>query len=59
MIQSIGTIAFGLAAAGFIRWGEPIIGTLFVVCAVVWIAMALLPADQSRTPKRGGLLRPE
>ncbi|MBS0519000.1 MAG: hypothetical protein JSR90_09925 [Proteobacteria bacterium] len=59
MVQLIGTIAFGLAAAGFVRWGEPIIGCLLVVCAIVWIATALLPGRPDRAPSRGGQLRLE
>lgn len=59
MVQLIGTIAFSLAAAGFIRWGEPIIGCLLVVCAIAWIATALLPGHPGRAASRRGLLRLE
>ncbi len=59
MTQLLGTIAFGLAAVGFIRWGEPILGSLLVVCAIVWIATALLPVRHGRVSKRAGFLRLE
>ncbi|SJZ33160.1 hypothetical protein SAMN02745126_00420 [Enhydrobacter aerosaccus] len=52
MIPVIGTIAFGLAAAAFIRWGEPILGSLLVICAIVWVASALPLGPHGGLPRR-------
>lgn len=52
MCQLVGGIAFGLAAATFVQWDDPILGLLLVVCAIVWVATALLPLEHERMPKR-------
>ena len=43
MYQFIGATAFVLAAVGFARWGDPIMASLLVVCAIVWGATAIAP----------------
>jgi hypothetical protein len=52
MCQLAGGIAFGLAAATFVRWDDPILGFLFIVCAIVWVATALVPLEHGRLPRR-------
>lgn len=59
MYQLIGATAFVLAAAGFARWGDPIVASLLVVCAIVWGATALVPLRDRRLPKAGSVLRLE
>lgn len=59
MYQFIGATAFVLAAAGFVRWGDPIVASLLVVCAIVWGATALIPLRDARMRKHGTVLRLE
>ena len=55
MSKAIGATAFVLAAAGFARWGDPIVATLLAVCAVVWGAAVLVPLRDPRLRKRGSV----
>lgn len=59
MSKVIGATAFVLAAAGFARWGDPIVASLLAVCAVVWGAAVLVPLQDPRLRKRGSVPRPE
>ena len=59
MYQVVGATAFVLAAVGFVRWGDPIVASLLVVCAIVWGAAALVPLQDVHLRKRGSILRLE
>ena len=59
MCQLVGGTVFGLAAATFVEWDDPILGILLVVCAIVWVASALIPLEDTRMPKRSSVLRLE
>ena len=59
MYQFIGAVAFVLAAVGFVHWGDPIMASLFAVCAIVWGATALVPLRKGRVHKPDPLLRSE
>jgi hypothetical protein len=59
MSKVIGATAFVLAAAGFARWGDPIVASLLAVCAVVWGAAVLVPLRDPRLRKRGSVPRLE
>jgi len=59
MYQVVGATAFVLAAVGFVRWGDPIVASLLVVCAIVWGAATLVPLQDVHLRKRGSILRLE
>jgi len=58
MVQLAGAVAFGLAAAAFLWEGDPILGFVFVICALVWAGTtwALKPVHRPIEDERDGLL---
>jgi hypothetical protein len=59
MYQVTGAAAFVFAAVGFVRWGDPIVASLLVVCAIVWGAATLVPLRDVHLRKRCSILRLE
>jgi hypothetical protein len=58
MYQLIGA-AFCVAAVAFAFLGDPIMGLLLVVCAIVWVATTPVLAPIRRQPKPTMLIRME
>lgn len=58
MYQLIGA-AFCFAAVAFAFLGDPIIGLLLIVCAIVWVATTPVLAPLRRRPKPTMLIRME
>ncbi len=58
MVQLAGAIAFGLAAAAFLWEGDPILGFVFVTCALVWAGATWVqrPLRRPVSGERDGLL---
>jgi hypothetical protein len=58
MVQLAGAIAFGLAAAAFLWEGDPILGFVFVICALVWAGTtwAQRPMRRPATDEHDGLM---
>ncbi len=58
MYQLIGA-AFCVAAMAFAFLGDPILGLLLVLCAIVWVATTPVLAPLRRRPKPTMLVRME
>jgi hypothetical protein len=58
MYQLIGA-AFCVAAVAFAFLGDPIVGLLLVLCAIVWVATTPALAPLRRRPKSTMLIRME
>ena len=58
MYQLIGA-AFCFAAMAFAFLGDPIMGLLLVLCAIVWVATTPVLAPLRRRPKPTMLIRME
>jgi hypothetical protein len=58
MYQLIGA-AFCVAAMAFAFLGDPIMGLLLVVCAIVWVATTPVLTPLRRRPKPTMLIRME